>query len=430
MLIKRDRYLRQLIGKQWNGRIKILTGIRRCGKSTVLFEIFLQYLLNQKMDRGHIITLALDDDKNKQYRNPEELSKYIRSKCVHPEEKYYVLLDEIQYAISKEELHNPDTPVRLYSVLNGLLHMKNIDVYVTGSNSKLLSRDVSTEFRGRGDTIHIYPLSFTEYYEASGMDKEDAYAEYAMYGGMPYLLNLNTDDEKYDYLDNLFEEIYFKDIEERYAIRLPGVLRDLTSSLCSSVGSLTNASKIAKAVNSMKNVKTDSETISQYLSYLADSFLFSKAERYDVKGKRYFEYPAKFYCTDIGLRNVRLGLRQQEPTHIMENILYNELLVRGYAVDVGVVEAVDRNAEGRRTQKSLEIDFIARKGSKKYYIQSAFSMEDVEKQKMELRPLLAVEDFFKKIVVSKTYGKSWTDDRGILRIGLLDFLMDENSLDR
>jgi predicted AAA+ superfamily ATPase len=430
MLIKRDRYLRQLIGKQWNGRIKILTGIRRCGKSTVLFEIFLQYLLNQKMDRGHIITLALDDDKNKQYRNPEELSKYIRSKCVHPEEKYYVLLDEIQYAISKEELHNPDTPVRLYSVLNGLLHMKNIDVYVTGSNSKLLSRDVSTEFRGRGDTIHIYPLSFTEYYEASGMDKEDAYAEYAMYGGMPYLLNLNTDDEKYDYLDNLFEEIYFKDIEERYAIRLPGVLRDLTSSLCSSVGSLTNASKIAKAVNSMKNVKTDSETISQYLSYLADSFLFSKAERYDVKGKRYFEYPAKFYCTDIGLRNVRLGLRQQEPTHIMENILYNELLVRGYAVDVGVVEAVDKNAEGRRTQKSLEIDFIARKGSKKYYIQSAFSMEDVEKQKMELRPLLAVEDFFKKIVVSKTYGKSWTDDRGILRIGLLDFLMDENSLDR
>ena len=430
MLIKRDRYLRQLIGKQWNGRIKILTGIRRCGKSTVLFEIFLQYLLNQKMDRGHIITLALDDDKNKQYRNPEELSKYIRSKCVHPEEKYYVLLDEIQYAISKEELHNPDTPVRLYSVLNGLLHMKNIDVYVTSSNSKLLSRDVSTEFRGRGDTIHIYPLSFTEYYEASGMDKEDAYAEYAMYGGMPYLLNLNTDDEKYDYLDNLFEEIYFKDIEERYAIRLPGVLRDLTSSLCSSVGSLTNASKIAKAVNSMKNVKTDSETISQYLSYLADSFLFSKAERYDVKGKRYFEYPAKFYCTDIGLRNVRLGLRQQEPTHIMENILYNELLVRGYAVDVGVVEAVDRNAEGRRTQKSLEIDFIARKGSKKYYIQSAFSMEDVEKQKMELRPLLAVEDFFKKIVVSKTYGKSWTDDRGILRIGLLDFLMDENSLDR
>lgn len=430
MLIKRDRYLRQLIGKQWNGRIKILTGIRRCGKSTVLFEIFLQYLLNQKMDRGHIITLALDDDKNKQYRNPEELSKFIRSKCVYPEEKYYVLLDEIQYAISKKELHNPDTPVRLYSVLNGLLHMKNIDVYVTSSNSKLLSRDVSTEFRGRGDTIHIYPLSFTEYYEASGMDKEDAYAEYAMYGGMPYLLNLNTDDEKYDYLDNLFEEIYFKDIEERYAIRLPGVLRDLTSSLCSSVGSLTNASKIAKAVNSMKNVKTDSETISQYLSYLADSFLFSKAERYDVKGKRYFKYPAKFYCTDIGLRNARLGLRQQEPTHIMENILYNELLVRGYAADVGVVEAVDRNAEGRRTQKSLEIDFIARKGSKKYYIQSAFSMEDVEKQKMELRPLLAVEDFFKKIVVSKTYGKSWTDDRGILHIGLLDFLMDENSLDR
>lgn len=430
MLIKRDKYLQKLIDKQWNGRIKVITGIRRCGKSTILFELFVQYLLDHGVHRENIITLALDDDINQHYRNPEELSLYIRSKCSSPNKKYYVLLDEIQYAISKEELRNPDQPVRLYSVLNGFLHLKNIDVYVTGSNSKLLSKDVSTEFRGRGDTIHIYPLSFSEYYQASGMDKIDAYEEYAMYGGMPYLVSLHTDDEKYEYLDNLFEEIYFKDIEERYTINLPGVLRDLTSSLCSSVGSLTNASKTARTIQSAGNAKTDSETIAIYLDYLTESFLFTKAERYDVKGKRYFEYPVKYYCTDIGLRNVRLGMRQMEPTHIMENILFNELKVRGYAVDVGVVRVTETNAEGRRTQKSLEIDFIARMGTKKYYVQSAFNMDDAYKEKTELRPLLAVDDSFKKIVVSRSYGKSWTDDYGILRIGLIDFLLDEKCMDR
>lgn len=429
MLIKRDTYVNKLIKKQWNGRIKILTGIRRCGKSTILFDLFSEYLLSQNVDQNNIITLALDDDINSEYRDPEKLSEYVRSKCVDPQKRYYVLLDEIQYAISKKELQNSDEPVRLYSVLNGFLHMKNIDVYVTGSNSKLLSKDVSTEFRGRGDTIHIYPLSFAEYYMASGKDKSDAYEEYAMFGGMPYLLNLDTDEEKYDYLNDLFEEIYFKDIEERYDVRLPGVLRDLTSSLCSSVGSLTNASKIARAVNSTKNAKTDSETISQYLSYLTDSFLFSKSDRYDVKGKKYFDYPSKYYCTDIGLRNVRLGLRQMEPTHIMENILYNELKVRGYSVDVGVVELTEKNKQGRRTQKHLEIDFIARKGAGKYYIQSALNMDDAEKEKAELRPLLAIDDSFTKIIISRSYGRSWTDENGILRIGLLDFLLDENCMD-
>ena len=429
-MIKRDRYVNKLIQKQWNGKIKVLTGIRRCGKSTILFDLFFEYLLSQGINKADIITLALDDDLNAEYRDPDQLSKYVRSKCSDPQRKYYVLLDEIQYAVSKEELQNPDKPVRLYSLLNGFLHMKNIDVYVTGSNSKLLSKDVSTEFRGRGDTIHIYPLSFIEHYGASGKDKNDAYDEYAMYGGMPYLLSLNTDEEKYDYLNDLFEEIYFKDIEERYDTRLPGVLRDLTSSLCSSVGSLTNASKIARAVNSTKNAKTDSETISQYLSYLTDSFLFSKADRYDVKGKRYFDYPSKYYCTDIGLRNVRLGLRQMEPTHIMENILYNELKGRDYSVDVGVVELTEKNNEGKRTQKNLEIDFIARKGVKKYYIQSVFNMDDDEKQKAELRPLISVDDSFRKIVVSKSYGRSWTDEYGILHIDLLDFLLDENCMDR
>ena len=429
MLINRDRYVNQLIEKEWNGRIKVLTGIRRCGKSTILFDLFTQKLLEQGVKKENIIMLALDDDQNSRYRNPDELSAYIRSKCMDSDQKYYVLLDEIQYAISREELKNPDQPVRLYSVLNGFLHMRNVDVYVTGSNSKLLSKDVSTEFRGRGDTIHIYPLSFSEYVNASGMDKRDAYDEYAMYGGMPYLLNLHSDEEKYSYLNDLFEEIYFKDIEERYQIKLPGVLRDLTSSLCSTVGSLTNASKIARTVNSVRNEKTDSDTISQYLTYLTDSFLFSKADRYDVKGKHYFDYPSKYYCTDIGLRNARLGMRQNEPTHIMENIIYNELKLRGYLVDVGVVDTTERDQSGKYRKKSLEIDFIASKGQKKYYIQSAFNMADEEKEHQELRPLLKTNDSFRKLVVSPMYGKKWIDDSGIVRISLLDFLLDENSLD-
>lgn len=262
------------------------------------------------------------------------------------------------------------------------------------------------------------------------MDKSDAYNEFITYGGMPYLLNLHSDEDKYQYLYELFEEIYFKDIEERYTILLPGVLRDLTSSLCSSIGSLTNASKISRAVNTAKKANTDSETISMYLTYLIDSFLFSKAERYDVKGKRYFDYPSKYYCTDVGLRNVRLGLRQQEETHILENVIYNELLIRGFTVDVGMVEVVERDPKGRRTQKSLEVDFIARKGTKKYYIQSALSMDDEEKQKTELKSLLAINDSFKKIVVSKSYGKCWTDENGILRLGIMDFLLDEESVDR
>lgn len=429
-MIQRNRYTDQLIRKQWNGRIKIITGIRRCGKSTVLFDLFVQCLLEQGVAQRNIIALALDDDQNAEYRDPHALSQYVRAQCSDPNEKYYVLLDEIQYAISKEEMHNPDQPVRLYSVLNGFLHLKNIDVYVTGSNSKMLSKDVSTEFRGRGDAVHVYPFSFSEFYAVSGLDKMDAYDEYAMYGGMPYLLRLSSDEEKYQYLQKLFEEIYFKDIEERYDVKLPGVLRDLTSTLCSSVGSLTNANKIARTVKSTQNIGIDSETVSRYLTYLTDSFLFSEAERYDIKGKRYFEYPSKFYCTDIGLRNIRLGLRQQEPTHIMENILYNELLVRGYAVDVGMVEVREQSLEGKRVQKRLEIDFIARKGARKYYIQSAFSMDAEEKQRTELRPLLAVDDSFRKIVVSKSYGKSWIDDYGILRIGLLDFLLDEDCLNR
>ena len=429
-MIARQIYLDKLINKQWNGRIKIITGIRRCGKSTLLFGIYRDYLLNTGVSESDIIAIALDDDINENFRDPSELSAYVRKKCADKNKKYYVFMDEIQFAISREELRDKDKPVKLYSVLNGLLNLKNIDVYVTGSNSKLLSKDVLTEFRGRGDVIHIYPLSFSEFYAAAGIDKIDAYNEYVMYGGMPYLLQLNSDQDKYEYLESLFEEIYFKDIEERYKILLPEVLRNLTSSLCSSVGSLTNASKIARTVSTAKGKKVDSETISVYLEYLQDSFLFSKAARYDVKGKRYFDYPSKYYSTDIGLRNIRLGLRQQEETHILENILYNELLFRGFSVDVGVVEVIERTAEGKRAKKALEIDFIARKGTEKYYIQSALSMDNQEKQEAELRSLRSVKDSFRKIVVSKSYGKSWVDDEGILHINVIDFLLDADSLKR
>jgi len=429
-MIERKKYLDALIRRQWNHRIKVITGIRRCGKSTLLFELFREYLLSSGVSENNIISLALDDDLNEKYRDPHCLSAYVRELASDPAQKYYVLIDEIQFAISKEELRQKDQPVRLYSVLNGFLRLKNIDVYVTGSNSKMLSKDISTEFRGRGDEVKVYPLSFREFYEACGQDKMDAYNEYSMYGGMPYLFTLDKDEDKYQYLSNLFEEIYFKDIEERYSIALPGVLRELTSDLCSSIGSLTNANKISRTLQSVKHMKVDSETISLYLNYLTESFLFSEAVRYDIKGKKYFDYPSKYYCTDIGLRNVRLGLRQQEETHIMENLIYNELIVRGCHVDVGVIPIVEKNQEGKREQKNCEIDFIAASGSKRYYIQSALNMDDPQKEKTEIRPLSAVKDSFKKIIVSKSYGKSWTDEAGILRINIIDFLLDENSLER
>ena len=429
-MIERNKYLNALIKRKWNGRIKVITGIRRCGKSTLLFDLFKEHLLKSGVSEQNIITLALDEDVNERYRDPHELSSYVRERVINKEQQYYVLIDEIQFAITREELAQKDAPVRLYSTLNGFLHMKNIDVYVTGSNSKMLSKDISTEFRGRGDVVRVFPLSFAEFYSASDLEKADAYNEYSMYGGMPYLHYLDSDEDKFQYLSELFEEIYFKDIEERYTIKLPGVLRELTNDLCSSVGSLTNANKIAKTLQSTRNIKVDPETISLYLTYLTDSFLLSEAVRYDIKGKKYFEYPSKYYCTDIGLRNVRLGLRQQEETHIMENCIYNELIIRGYQVDVGVIPIIEKNETGVRAQKNCEIDFIATKGSKKYYIQSALSMDDEAKEKNELRPLKAINDSFKKIVVSKTYGKSWNDENGILRINLIDFLLDENSLDR
>lgn len=425
-IIKRDEYLKRIIDRKENGLIKVITGIRRCGKSFLLFNLFYDYLIQSGVKEEQIIRIALDDDTFEKYRDSDELSKYIRGKIVNSD-MYYILIDEVQYAITKDELKNPES-IRLYNVLNGLMRLRNVDIYVTGSNSKMLTKDVLTAFRGRGDEIKIYPISFKEFYSLEGGDKSDAYEEYALYGGMPLVLSKKNDVEKMRYLQNLFTEVYFKDIEERYDIEMPGVLSELTDDLCSSVGSLTNASKIAKTLQSVKNIKVSSTTISRYLNYLIESFLFSNAKRYDVKGKKYFEYPSKYYCTDIGLRNARLNFRQQEETHIMENIIYNELLCREYSVDVGVVEIVETNA-GERTKKQCEIDFVVNKGSKKYYIQSALNVSDASKLETELRPLKNTKDFFKKIIVSKTSMRHWTDDDGILHVGLYEFLLNENSLD-
>lgn len=425
-IINRDEYLKKLIVKKENGLIKVLTGIRRCGKSFLLFHLFYNYLIENGVDESQIITIALDDDLFLKYRDPAELSKYIREKIVDSK-MYYVFIDEVQYAIAKDELKNNDE-VRLYNVLNGLMRLRNVDIYVTGSNSKMLTKDVLTAFRGRGDEIRIYPVSFKEYYSFVGKNMIEAYEEYALYGGMPLVLSQDSEEEKITYLKSLFQEVYFKDITERYYIELPDVLGELTDDLCSSVGSLTNANKISKTLLSVKNTKVSSTTISTYLDYLIESFLFYNAKRYDVKGKKYFEYPSKYYCSDIGLRNARLNFRQLEETHIMENIIYNELVRRGYSVDVGVVEIVDTK-EGKKEKKQCEIDFVVNRGSKKYYIQSALNVTEREKLEAELRPLKRTKDFFKKIIVTKTLMKPWTDEDGILHIGLYDFLLDANSID-
>ncbi|MCD7744002.1 MAG: ATP-binding protein [Lachnospiraceae bacterium] len=426
--IKRDRYLTQLINRKENGLVKVITGIRRCGKSFLLFNLYYDYLISEGVPEDHIITIALDDDMNVEYRNPTELSKYVRSRILNSKEMYYVFIDEVQYAISREEIKNPEN-IRLYDVLNGLLRLRNVDIYVTGSNSKMLSKDVMTAFRGRGDSVEVHPLSFREYYDFVGGDKAEVYEEYALFGGMPLVAFKKTDDEKYSYLTNLFEEVYFRDIVERYHIELPDILSELTDALCSAIGSLTNVTKIANTLQSVKGIKVDNQTIANYLDYLSESFLFRCAKRYDVKGKKYFSYPYKYYCSDIGLRNVRLNLRQQEETHIMENIIYNELIVRGYLVDVGVVETYEKDENDKRRKVSCEIDFVVNKGSKKYYIQSALNIDDLQKSKTELRPLISTNDFFKKIVITKTYMKPWTDELGILHMGLYEFLLNDNALE-
>lgn len=424
--IKRDTYLQKLIEKKENGLIKVVTGIRRCGKSFLLFTLFKEYLIESGIKQKNIIEIALDSDEHVEYRDPDELSKYIRSQ-IKTDDVYYILIDEVQYAISKEELKNPEN-IRLYNVLNGLMRLRNVDIYVTGSNSKMLTKDVLTAFRGRGDEVKVYPISFREYYNHVGGDKSEVYEEYALFGGMPLVYVQKSDAAKMNYLRGLFTETYFKDIIERYDIELPEVLENLTDDLCSSVGSLTNSTKLADTLTSVKRMPVSSNTVSKYINHLTESFLFSEAKRYDVKGKKYFEYPLKYYCTDIGLRNARLNFRQQEETHIMENIIYNELLVRDYSVDVGVIEICERK-DGKRTRKQCEIDFVVNFGSKKYYIQSALNVSDSNKLETEIRPFKHTNDFFKKILITKTSMKPWTDEEGILHLGLYEFLLNENSLE-
>lgn len=409
--IDRELYLNQLINKQNNGLVKIITGMRRCGKSFLLDPIFKEYLISEGVSENHIIKIDLDERRNKKYQDPDVLDEYIRSLIVD-EETYYLLLDEVQKVDDFE------------SVLNGFLHIHNLDIYVTGSNSKFLSSDIITEFRGRGDEIRVFPLSFSEYYSVFKGEKEEAWDEYITYGGLPKIISINGENEKAKYLKQLFEKTYLSDIVERNNIQRIDILDSILNILSSSIGSLTNPNKLLKTFQSNGVKDLSINTISSYLKYLQESFLINKAERYDIKGKKYIQSPFKFYFSDIGLRNARLNFRQQEETHIMENVIFNELLIRGYNVDVGVVSIRDGDAK-----KQIEVDFVCNQFNKKYYIQSALSLPTHEKTVQEERPLLNIQDNFKKIIIVKDSKKSWITEKGILVIGIIEFLLNKNSLD-
>ena len=409
--ISRELYLNKLINRKENGMIKIVTGIRRSGKSYLLDPIFKEYLISNGVKENHIIKLDLEERKNRKYLDPDVVDEYIRSLIIG-NEMYYVILDEIQKVEDFE------------SVLNGFMHIKNLDVYVTGSNSKFLSSDIITEFRGRGDEIRVYPLSFKEFCEAYNGSINDAWNEYLIYGGMPYILTKKTDEEKSSYLNSLFETAYLKDIIERHNITRVDVLNSIVNILSSSVGSLTNPTKLANTFssNSVKDVNV--QTVTSYIDYLLDAFLVNKVERYDIKGKKYISTPSKYYFTDIGLRNARINFRQLEENHLMENLVYNELLIRGYNVDVGIVEIREKNK-----RKQLEVDFVCNQSYKKYYIQCTLHLDEREKTLQEERPLLNIGDEFKKIIIVKDNIKHWFTEEGILVIGIQEFLLNNNSLD-
>ena len=416
MDIKRDKYLNDLINRMHNGMIKVVTGIRRCGKSYLLFNIFKNYLLDHGVAASHIITIELDQRKNKKYRNPDTILDYIES-LIEDDEQYYIMLDEVQMLQEFEE------------VLNSLLHIRNADIYVTGSNSKFLSKDVITEFRGRGDEIHIYPLTFKEFMEAYDGDMYRGWAEYVVYGGLPLTVTMKTEEQKISYLTNLFKETYLKDIIERHHIEKTQELEDLVNILASAIGSLTNPPKIEATFKSAIQSTISLNTIRQYIEHLEDAFIINKANRYNVKGRKYIGTPLKYYFEDVGLRNARLGFRQVEETHLMENIIYNELRSRGYTVDVGVVEKRGTDENGKQYKNQLEIDFVANLGSKRYYIQSAFSMPTEEKRIQEKASLVNVNDSFKKIIVVKDVVNVTRDEDGITTMSIYDFLLKENSLE-
>ena len=426
MEIKRDSYLQQLISYRFDGLVKVITGIRRCGKSYLLKKIYRDYLLQNGVKEGQIITVELDLAKDIKYRNPLTLSSYVREKVEGSKEEYYLFVDEIQMSDEVKNPFNADgRKITFYDALNDLRSLSNLDVYVTGSNSRMLSSDILTEFRGRSDEIRVHPLSFAEYYSAVGGDKNEAFDEYAFYGGMPLILSRPNDAAKMNYLKSLFSEVYIKDIVERKKIERQDVLEQILDLLCSSIGSLTNPSKIANTLNSKQGCAVSGNTIRAYIGHLEDAFLFSEIKRYDLKGKSYFDSPNKYYSEDIGLRNARIGFRQQEMTHIMENIIYNELAIRQLSVDVGVVYARTLNDNGSSVRVPREIDFVVNSGGKRTYIQSAYAMPTEEKAETEIRPFTLIGDSFPKIVVRRDIGKRWYDDNGILHINLIDFLLDK-----
>lgn len=416
MEIKRDRYLNTLISKKHNGLIKVITGMRRCGKSYLLFTFFKEHLLSEGVDEAHIIEIAFDAFENKKFRDPDVLYPYLKEQ-IKDDAMYYVLLDEVQLLGEFE------------SILNSLIRMKNVDVYVTGSNARFLSKDVITEFRGRGDEVHMYPLNFAEFMSVYQGTKQDGWNEYMLYGGIPLVLEFSTPDQKIAFLKSLFEETYISDIVGRHNIRNKAELEELLNILSSAIGSLTNPEKLSATFQTVKKKKISNVTIKRYIEYLCDSFLIDSAIRYDVKGKKYIDTPVKYYFTDMGLRNVRLNFRQIEETHSMENIIFNELKMRGFNVDVGVIVQYDTNEKGNSIRKQLEIDFVCNQGSKRYYIQSAYAIPDQAKMEQEQRSLMLTGDFFKRIIISKDTPAPYYNESGVLIMSVYDFLLNENSLE-
>ena len=431
MDIKRDIYLNRLISFMWDGQVKVITGIRRCGKSYLLRTIFKRWLLEQGVAEDHILSYELDLAKDIRYRNPLELAKAVRGRVEGQPDRWYLFVDEIQMSDEVPNPYNPDgKKITFYDALNDLKSLDNLDIYVTGSNSRMLSSDILTEFRGRSDEIRVHPLRFAEYYAAVGGDKAEAFEDYAFFGGMPLILSRPDETAKMNYLKSLFSEVYLKDIVERKKIKREDVLAATLDLLCSSVGSLTNPNNIANALNSRQKRAGENtvaaNTVTAYIGHLSDAYLFEECRRYDVKGKDYFDYPNKYYCDDIGLRNARTGFRQQEMTHIMENLLYNELRVRGCEVDIGIVYGTEKNKKGQSSQVAREIDFVASRGGKKTYIQSAYALDTDEKAAAENKPLSLTGDAFPKIIVRHDIRKRWYDNNGVLNIGILNFLLDDS----
>lgn len=418
-MVKRERYLDRLIHNMWNGEIKVVTGIRRCGKSVLLFELFYNYLLEQGVDEDHILRIELDQRRYYKYRNPIALCEYVEAVLEgHINEKFFLFIDEVQLTTKVKDTENDGIEVTIYDMLNELKAYKNLDVYVTGSNSKGLSKDIATEFRGRATQIHVFPLSFAEYYSYVGGDERKALDNYMLFGGMPRLLALDDEKDRKDYLSSLYIELYIRDIVERNGIEREDLLNDILDFLASQISSLTNPTNIANSIASMKKEKVNPALVSNYIQYTIDSFLISMAKRYDVKGKTYFNFPNKYYYSDVGLRNARLNYRQFDPGHLMENIIYNELIMRGYSVDVGVV--TDRSG-GSTVQK--EIDFVVNDADRKLYIQSALRMDTDQKATSELDSLKLTKDFFKKVVVRMDIPHNFYDEDGIFHCNLIDFLL-------